>query len=270
MSIFGSQLASAAPQSAAAVPLPISMSGVAVLVNGVPAPLYYASPTQLNVQIPYETAMGSAVVSVNNNGKVATHNITVSPTGPGIFTDANDFLVPTNSIARGQEVAFYMTGVGAVTPALFTGSAPDAASLSGLPAPAATPLVGNLRRARDYRFRGHSQRTGRCASRSTSPSPPAFPWGFNRWWFRWAAAPEARRSVPRRDHELILPEVWPGSHWIDQRPQSYNLPLSGRYGYPDARRAGRTDEPGPIKGHETGDARAATRPQNGLSLQAPR
>jgi len=144
MSIFGSQLASSAAQSAASVPLPISMSGVEVLVNGVPAPLYYASPTQLNVQIPYETSTGTAVISVNNNGKVATHNITVSPTGPGIFTDANDFLVPANSAARGQEVAFYITGVGAVTPALFTGSAPDAATLAGLPTPAATPLVVNI------------------------------------------------------------------------------------------------------------------------------
>ena len=144
MSVFGSQLASAPAQSAAAVPLPISMSGVAVLVNGVPAPFYYASPTQLNVQIPYETAAGSALVSVNNNGKVASRSITVSPTSPGIFTDANNFLVPTNTAARGQEMAFYVTGVGAVTPALFTGSAPAAASLSGLPAPALTPLVVNI------------------------------------------------------------------------------------------------------------------------------
>jgi uncharacterized protein (TIGR03437 family) len=141
MSIFGSQLSTAAAQSAAGVPLPISMSGVAVLVNGEPAPLYYASPTQLNVQIPYEAATGTATVSVNNNGKVATKSITINATGPGIFTDANNFLVPTNSAARGQEVAFYMTGAGLVTPALFTGSAPDATSLSGLPAPVATPLV---------------------------------------------------------------------------------------------------------------------------------
>jgi uncharacterized protein (TIGR03437 family) len=144
MSIFGSQLSTTAAQSAAAVPLPISMSGVAVLVNGVPAPLYYASPSQLNVQVPYETAVGSAVVSVNNNGKVTTHNITVSPTGPGIFTDSNDFLVPTNSATRGQQIAFYVTGVGAVTPALFTGSAPNAASLSALPAPVLTPLAVNI------------------------------------------------------------------------------------------------------------------------------
>jgi uncharacterized protein (TIGR03437 family) len=121
--------------------LPISMSGVAVLVNGEPAPLYYASPTQLNVQIPYETAVGTATVTVNNNGKIATKSIAVNPTGPGIFTDANDFLVPTNSAARGQEIGFYITGAGAVTPALFTGSAPAAATLSALPAPVATPLV---------------------------------------------------------------------------------------------------------------------------------
>lgn len=141
MSIFGSQLSTSAPQSAAAVPLPISMSGVAVLVNGVPAPLYYSSATQLNVQIPYETTTGLATVSVNNNGKVASQSIHVNATGPGIFTDANNFLVPTNTAARGQELAFYITGAGAVTPALFTGSAPAAPSLADLPTPVQTPVV---------------------------------------------------------------------------------------------------------------------------------
>lgn len=141
MSIFGSQLSTSAPQSAAAVPLPISMSGVAVLVNGVPAPLYYSSATQLNVQIPYETTTGEATVSVNNNGKVTSQSINVNATGPGIFTDANNYLVPTNSAARGQEIGFYITGAGAVTPALFTGSAPDAATLAELPTPVQTPVV---------------------------------------------------------------------------------------------------------------------------------
>jgi uncharacterized protein (TIGR03437 family) len=141
MSIFGSQLSTSAPQSAAGVPLPISMSGVAVLVNGVPAPLYYSSPTQLNVQIPYETTTGVATVSVNNNGKVASQSINVNATGPAIFTDANNYLVPTNTAARGQEIGFYITGAGAVTPALFTGSAPAAATLAELPMPIQTPVV---------------------------------------------------------------------------------------------------------------------------------
>jgi uncharacterized protein (TIGR03437 family) len=141
MTIFGTQLSSQSPQSAANVPLPISMGGVVVLVNGVPAPLYYVSDSVINVQIPYETAVGGATVSVNNNGKVSSQGFTVNATGPGIFTDAKSFLVPQNTATRGQEIAFYTTGAGQVTPALFTGSAPSTLLVADLPAPLLTPVV---------------------------------------------------------------------------------------------------------------------------------
>jgi uncharacterized protein (TIGR03437 family) len=152
MSIFGSQLAVAAPQIAGSTPLPIAMSGVAVLVNGLPAPLYYVSTTQLNVQIPYEVATGVATVSVNNNGKVSSQGISINATGPGIFTDAKSFLVPTNTATRGQEIAFYITGAGVVSPALFTGSAPTTTSVAALPKPVQTPLimVGGLPATADF------------------------------------------------------------------------------------------------------------------------
>src|SRR6202044_1421159 len=72
LSVFGSRL-SPVTQSASSVPLPISISGVEVLVNGIAAPLYYVAPGQLNVQIPYEASTGTtAVLSINNNGQVTT------------------------------------------------------------------------------------------------------------------------------------------------------------------------------------------------------
>lgn len=147
MSIFGSQMSISAPQSAGSVPLPVSMSGVSVLVNGVPAPLYYVSDSLINAQVPYETAFGGATLAVNNNGKVVTQGFTVKQTGPGIFTDTKAFLVPTNTAARGQEIALYMTGAGQTSPAVFTGSAPAAGTLlSGLPQPVqkTTVLVNNV------------------------------------------------------------------------------------------------------------------------------
>lgn len=140
-SIFGSQMSPVPPQSAQIVPLPISMGGVAVLVNGVPAPLYYVSDTLINAQIPYETAVGGATVTVNNNGKVTSQGFTVSATGPGIFTDTKSYLVPTNTAARRQEIALYMTGVGQISPALFTGSGPTTTLIAGLPAPLQKPIV---------------------------------------------------------------------------------------------------------------------------------
>jgi len=42
--------------------LPLAMSGVEVLINGIAAPLYYVSPGLVNVQIPYDVSAGSAMV----------------------------------------------------------------------------------------------------------------------------------------------------------------------------------------------------------------
>ena len=92
LSVFGSGLAPAV-QLAGVLPLPLSMQGVSATVNGYAAPLYYVSPTQINLQIPYETGARSAIVGINNNGKVASFLFATAPTGPGIFVQ-NGNLVP--------------------------------------------------------------------------------------------------------------------------------------------------------------------------------
>jgi len=153
LAIFGSLLAPTA-QSASSVPLPISALGVEVLVSGIAAPLYYVSPGQLNVQIPYETTAGSAaVVSVNNNGLVTTQSIQVTAAAPGIFTTATGALVPAGSASTGQVISVYITGAGAVSPAISTGAAPAASTaVSSLPAPVAptTVTIGGANAAIDF------------------------------------------------------------------------------------------------------------------------
>jgi len=146
LSIFGSQLASSI-SAASSVPLPISMGGVAVTVNGVVAPLYYVSPGQLNIQIPYETAANStATVNINNNGKVTTRTFNLGAATPGIFVDQSGAPVPTTSIARGKIGTLFITGAGSVTPPVSTGAAPSSATpLASLPRPTqdVTVTVGN-------------------------------------------------------------------------------------------------------------------------------
>lgn len=153
LSVFGTQLAPVT-QSASSVPLPLSVSGVAVLVNGIAAPLYYVSPSQLNVQIPYETTVGSsATLSINNNGQVTTHSFQVAAAAPGIFTTSAGALVPTASAALGQEVAFYITGTGAVSPAIADGAAPaTSTALANLPKPAqsTTVTIGGVAATMDF------------------------------------------------------------------------------------------------------------------------
>jgi uncharacterized protein (TIGR03437 family) len=132
--IFGSQLAQST-QQAGSVPLPVAMGGATVTVNGVIAPLYYSSPGQLNFQIPYTTPAGNATLIVNNDGQVVKQTISVSDIAPGIFTQ-NGFLVPNASASVGKTISLYMTGAGAVSPAVSTGGAPSVqAQVESLPRP---------------------------------------------------------------------------------------------------------------------------------------
>ena len=72
LSIFGTQLA-LTTRSVGSAPLPTTLDNVSVTVNGIAAPLYYISPSQLNVQVPYETTSnGTATVTVRNNGQTAS------------------------------------------------------------------------------------------------------------------------------------------------------------------------------------------------------
>ena len=48
--------------------LPTSLDGVTVTINGKPAFVEYISPTQINVQAPSDTAVGTVDVVVTNNG----------------------------------------------------------------------------------------------------------------------------------------------------------------------------------------------------------
>ena len=122
-SVFGTELAPST-QSASFLPLPLSLKGVSATVNGVTAPLYFVSPGQINLQIPYEAGAGPAVLGVNNNGKVAAFPIQIAAAAPGIFADSGRNLVPSGSAQRGQVISMYITGDGDVTPTLPTGATP--------------------------------------------------------------------------------------------------------------------------------------------------
>jgi uncharacterized protein (TIGR03437 family) len=148
LAVFGSQLAPpafAAPNAAVtnSVPFPYTMAGVAATIDGEAAPLWYVSPTQWNIQIPYETAPGSRDLEVNNNGQVTHESITVAAAAPGVFTDANSNIsngLP--AVAAGQETVLYLTGVGAVSPSIASGAAPPAGTaLNALPSPMQTTTI---------------------------------------------------------------------------------------------------------------------------------
>jgi uncharacterized protein (TIGR03437 family) len=92
ISIFGTALSNGATQSASGTPLPTKLAGSRVLVNGIPAPLYFVSPAQINAQIQTEFAVPFSVsvqVEVEwPSGTVigAGPSIQLNRFAPGIFT----------------------------------------------------------------------------------------------------------------------------------------------------------------------------------------
>lgn len=140
MAVYGSNLA---PSTALAssIPLPTSLAGVSATVNGMVAPLWFVSPGQVNLQIPYETSAGQAVVGINNNGQVSYQMFNVVPAAPGIFS-LNGSLNPDATASKNGIAFLYLTGEGDVTPSLATGATPQTGTpLSSLPAPIASLSV---------------------------------------------------------------------------------------------------------------------------------
>jgi uncharacterized protein (TIGR03437 family) len=131
VAVFGTAMAPAGTASTASfLPLPLNLNGVSATVNGVSAPLYYVSPTQIDLQIPYETGAGPAVLGLNNNGQIAAFPIQVAATAPGLFPFAIDALTGalTTTVTQNQILILYVTGEGDVIPTLATGATPPSES----------------------------------------------------------------------------------------------------------------------------------------------
>jgi uncharacterized protein (TIGR03437 family) len=151
LSVFGTNLAPST-QTAYALPLPLMLAGVSATVNGVPAPLYFVSPLQLNIQIPYETATGTALLAVSNNGQVATYSFPVSASAPGLYTADQSGSGPITlnpSGNRGQIYTLFVTGVGDVSPPVSTGAGPAGAQVP-VPLLAVSVTIGGVAASLQY------------------------------------------------------------------------------------------------------------------------
>lgn len=128
MSVYGTNLASATSTAPAnRFPLPLTLQGVSATVNGVSAPFYFVSPVQVNIQVPYETGQGPAVVAINNGGQIAYYPFTVVPIAPGLYSSAisNTTGQLVSSASVGDLLLLFITGEGDVTPSLATGATPS-------------------------------------------------------------------------------------------------------------------------------------------------
>jgi uncharacterized protein (TIGR03437 family) len=137
--IFGSNLATTTA-SAVGAPLPYSLGGTEVVVNGRPAPLLYVSPGQINAQFPVDAEFGRGGVIVRTGlGQSLTIFMESTQAAPQLFTDSGRAIAlnqdgtlnsAANAARGGSLLTVFLTGQGPVNPPV----------ASGLPAPS-NPLA---------------------------------------------------------------------------------------------------------------------------------
>ena len=139
--IFGSSLANSTA-SASGLPLPTTLGGARVLIDGAAVPLLYASPAQINFQVPRALGAGtsSLIVSSSSGGSSTAFLFTVTPEAPGIFQDSSNnaaaqstdyqAITSKNPAAAGSTVSVYLTGIGPVDNPVADGAAAPATPLA--------------------------------------------------------------------------------------------------------------------------------------------
>lgn len=83
------------------LPLPTSLCGTAVTVNGKIARLYSVAPGQIHYVVPADTQPGNATVEILNSDKlIASGTVNVERVSPGLFAIVNDGQLRANETAR--------------------------------------------------------------------------------------------------------------------------------------------------------------------------
>jgi uncharacterized protein (TIGR03437 family) len=123
------------------IPLPTALGDSCLTVNGVPLPVLFVSPTQINAQLPFNLE-GNVTMILHTPGGVSDNfNFTILPAAPSVFSVTlaglnapvptiiraanNDLVTLSNPIHHGDTIVIYLTGMGRTNPPV------DA----GLPAP---------------------------------------------------------------------------------------------------------------------------------------
>jgi uncharacterized protein (TIGR03437 family) len=155
ISIFGIGLGPAVGVSAPSGPLPVTLGGSSVLINGSAVPIEYSSSFEVRAQAPFSLTAGStATVQVNANGQSSSAvTLSVVSAVPGVYTNTGSGSGPVTAInqdgsansilhpaPKGSIIVFYASGLGTVSPPLAEGAVPPISPLSI--APGVTATVG--------------------------------------------------------------------------------------------------------------------------------
>jgi uncharacterized protein (TIGR03437 family) len=136
ISVYGQQM-SPVNMATQQIPLPTALGESCLTVNGIPVPMLFVSPNQINGQLPFNVD-GSASMTLRTPGGISDNfYLSILPAAPSIFrsgtagpdtglatvvrADNNQLVTPTNPIHPNDAVVIYATGLGRTQPAVATG-----------------------------------------------------------------------------------------------------------------------------------------------------
>lgn len=138
-SIYGSGLSTSTAQ-ATSLTYPTTLGGASVTVNGEAAPLSYASPTQLNAEMPLDITGGVATVVVKVGTAVSNAAAATVPATPvpGVFVNLANHAIAQNYPSYVTNSPSTPAPAGSVLIVYFTGGGPvqgGSVLVTGKPAP---------------------------------------------------------------------------------------------------------------------------------------
>ncbi|MDP2999168.1 MAG: hypothetical protein Q8N47_16900 [Bryobacterales bacterium] len=122
------------------LPILLIGTGVGVYIRGVPAHIYYVSPTQVNLLIPSTLAPGPAVLQLTVDGRAGPAvSIQLSAAAPALFSASERWIVacrpdgsvigPEQPARPGDLVILYASGLGPTIPNPHSGELPSQAAV---------------------------------------------------------------------------------------------------------------------------------------------
>jgi uncharacterized protein (TIGR03437 family) len=128
--VKGDQLSFSPFTQAQTSPLPPTLGGTSVLINGVAAPLYYTSYGQIAFQVPYNTPAGQAIVQVKRDDGQIGNPVSVDVVMhaprllPAVFNPDSSLNTPDGAhpAKRGDTIVLYGFGFGPTNPSVVAGT----------------------------------------------------------------------------------------------------------------------------------------------------
>lgn len=137
ISVYGTQL-SPTNMVSSEIPLPTALANSCLSVNGLPVPILFVSPNQVNAQMPVQAVGDVTLVLRTPGGQSDNYKLVIEPNAPSIFlasvgaetniptvirNDDNELVTPSHPIHRDSNTALviYMTGLGPTSPEVASG-----------------------------------------------------------------------------------------------------------------------------------------------------